>query len=52
MSLHTPTATCHTPGCENAGIPIEAPWDDLGEGLPTPSVTCGACGNPIEDVTE
>ena len=41
-------ATCHTPGCGNAGIPL-----DIGP-LPTPdpgTVVCGPCGVQITDLT-
>lgn len=44
------TATCHTPRCENADIPIVVGWDP--EWGSTPSVTCGVCGEPITDLPE
>lgn len=45
-------ATCHTPECDNAGVPleIEIPYE---EGQPPPAaphVVCGVCGEPIADV--
>jgi hypothetical protein len=38
-------ATCHTEGCENAGVPITllVPED-------VSAYQCGACGEPIDDV--
>lgn len=45
-------ATCHTPECDNAGIPleIEIPYEE-GQPPPTaPYVVCGVCGEPIADV--
>lgn len=41
------TVTCHTPECENAGVPILVVYDDA---YGTPGVTCGPCGQPIDDV--
>lgn len=49
------TATCHTPGCENAGIPIEIehPIDeDTGQPATPWQVVCGPCQQPITDVSE
>ena len=38
--------TCHTDGCENAGvaIPVQMPADG--------GAACGACGQPITDITD
>lgn len=51
-----PRATCHTQGCTNAGIPVPiAPPVDIitDEPVPPPwTVLCGACGEPITDITE
>lgn len=48
-------ATCHTDGCTNAGIPIDVgdlTWtDDNGQTHPV-AVSCGVCGQAIEDVTD
>ena len=38
-------ATCHTPTCENQGVPIPIP-DDPGD------VVCGPCEQPITDLTD
>ena len=38
-------ATCHTPGCGNAGETLEVP-DDVD------AVLCGVCGQKITDVAE
>lgn len=46
--------TCHTGGCENEGVPIDAmtQWQDeeTGETRYTDAVVCGPCGQPITDV--
>lgn len=39
-------ATCHTPGCHNAEIPLELTVPD-----PPGTIECGVCGQPIDDVT-
>lgn len=48
------TATCHTEGCGNQGHPIEVVTDyedpDTGEVRTVGGVSCGVCGQPIEDV--
>lgn len=51
------TATCHTPDCGNAEIPIEigpAVFVDEGTGdeIPAGPVFCGVCLQEITDVTE
>lgn len=40
------TVTCHVADCENCDVPVTLlhPEDSLG-------MTCGPCGNPIEDMT-
>lgn len=44
------TATCHTEGCGNEGIPIDlGEWDTEAWGEPGP-VFCGACNTEITDV--
>lgn len=43
------TATCHTDGCENAGHAIGL--DFLPDDEEPVAVVCGACGNPISDVS-
>jgi hypothetical protein len=46
--------TCHTEGCDNAGIPLEVTLtytDETGEVQTVAGVVCGVCGNPITDVT-
>lgn len=35
------TVTCHTEGCDNAGIPIDI--------LAAEHVVCGVCSQPITD---
>ena len=37
------TVQCHTEGCGNRDIPVTMHCLDL--------VVCGACGNPITDIT-
>ena len=44
MNLKPATATCHTEGCENCGIPIPIECDP--DGL----VICGPCSQEITDV--
>jgi hypothetical protein len=47
------TVTCHTPGCENNGIPLEVvtEWTDTdGNEQTVDNVQCGACGREIRDV--
>lgn len=51
------TATCHTPDCGNAEIPIEiGPGtivdEGTGEELPAGPVFCGVCQQEITDVVE
>lgn len=49
---HTVTATCHTPGCPNEDVPvpgISIPDDPAAWGWT--GVACGACGQPITDLT-
>lgn len=41
VELVLQTTTCHTPGCENEGIPVT--W------WCTDAVTCGVCWEPITD---
>lgn len=41
-SLPVKTATCHTEGCENSGIPITLECADI--------VECGVCQQPITDI--
>lgn len=43
--------TCHTGGCTNEGAAIELDITDPETGQPVDSVICGACGQPITDVT-
>jgi hypothetical protein len=38
------TVTCHTPGCENEGVPLTLPCVD--------KVVCGPCKAVITDVKE
>lgn len=47
-------ATCHTPGCGNAGIPIDVDTEIETEdgGTITVGVQCGVCGQPITDVAD
>lgn len=49
------TLTCHTEGCGNADIPIEVNLtyvdSETGETVTVGSAICGACGQPIDDVT-
>lgn len=49
-------ATCHTDECANNGITIDVgnlTWTDEETGEEhTSSVSCGVCGQPIEDITE
>lgn len=46
--------TCHTEGCENAGIPLEMTLSgvdaDTGDAWQVASVSCGPCGQPITDI--
>lgn len=49
-------ATCHTDGCENAGVPIdvgdlERTDEDTGETI-VAGVVCGPCGQPIDDLSD
>lgn len=50
------TATCHTPGCGNDGIPIAGLIhpinEDTGEPWEPWSVYCGVCGQQITDITD
>lgn len=54
------TATCHTEGCQNNGMPVdvgERPTSDPMTGEPLPpdfewTIVCGPCGQPIDDVSE
>jgi hypothetical protein len=57
-------ATCHTPDCENEGLPIDVGNltvidDSTGEpaldgdgNTMQMAVVCGPCGQPITDITE
>jgi hypothetical protein len=48
-------STCHTTGCPNDGIPIElATWTDetTGETVHADEVQCGACGQPVTDISD
>lgn len=48
-------ATCHTPGCFNAGAAIDIgdpPTDDDGQPVQPWTVLCGVCGQPIDDLSE
>ncbi|MBO0885112.1 MAG: hypothetical protein J2P17_33235 [Mycobacterium sp.] len=51
----TATVVCHTEGCENEGIAIDAVWrvwDEASETWTESSVfVCGSCGQIITDVT-
>jgi hypothetical protein len=50
-----PIATCHTDTCPNngQGIEISATYvDENGDTQTVDGVACGACGQPITDVTE
>lgn len=45
---------CHTEGCGNEGVPIElaTTWTDEEGGVhDVGAVICGACGQPITDIT-
>jgi hypothetical protein len=47
------TVTCHTEGCGNAEVPIEAELtyrDDNNVVRQITQVYCGVCGNPITDI--
>lgn len=46
------TATCHTPDCENAEIPIEMGPPVIVDDLPPGPIYCGPCGQEITDVTD
>lgn len=49
------TATCHTDGCLNAGIPLHVNTtyeDDDGATQNVDAVGCGVCGQAITDVVE
>lgn len=48
----TVTVTCHTPGCENEGAPIEMPsgYEMDGVWVEHTAFMCGPCGQPIDDV--
>lgn len=41
-------ATCENDECANAGIAIAL---TVAAELPNPAVVCGACGNPITNIT-
>jgi hypothetical protein len=45
------TLTCHTGGCGNAGVGIDADPTNPDTGEPVDLIICGACGQPITDVT-
>jgi hypothetical protein len=45
--MHEFTATCHTDGCANNGIPITLGYTD--EFGPPGTIQCGPCGHPITD---
>ncbi len=47
------TVTCHTAGCTNADVPLDAvvTWkDDDGVEHVVDEIICGVCGQPITDV--
>ncbi len=49
------TVICHTDGCGNAEIPISLVLtyeDENGDTLRVDSVSCGVCGQQIDDVTD
>lgn len=46
LILATFIATCHTEGCENAGIGIAVSADAA-----NPIVVCGPCSQTITDIT-
>lgn len=43
------TATCHTPGCGNAGVACDINYSTEHG---TPPAVCGVCGQSIDDVTD
>lgn len=47
-------ATCRTPGCENADLPVQVDEPVQLEGFPMPDlhVICGVCGLEIADIQE
>lgn len=49
------TATCHTEGCGNAGVPLEVTTTMVDEATGDTihiGVVCGVCNQPITDVVE
>lgn len=46
---------CHTQGCENHGIAIDyqmtAVDEETGDTVTVTAAICGACGQPITDIT-
>ena len=56
MATNDATATCHSDGCENAGIAIPVPIhykdEESGETRRVDFVACGVCGNDIDDIKE
>lgn len=48
------TVTCHTEGCAKAGVgvDVELMVDLDGEMVRVDVVECGACGQPITDITD
>lgn len=54
--MATATVICETPGCPSEGRPVEnvpVGWEneETGETEYVSAVACGACGQPITDVT-
>ena len=49
------TVTCHTAGCENAGVPIEVESESTdpatGEVTTVGAFVCGPCGYAITDIS-
>jgi len=48
MAAAAYVVTCHTEGCENAGVPMPVAWDADIDG-PEVRAVCGVCGEPITD---
>ena len=48
------TVTCHTSGCDAAGIAIDLASESLvdGDWFPVDSYWCGTCSHEITDVTD
>lgn len=48
------TVTCHTDTCPNSDVGIEVSLtyvDENGDSQTVDGVACGACGQPITDIT-